>query len=225
LYLLFNEGYHGSDLENPLLPAVCADAIRLATLLLELPAADHIRAHALIALFSFHAARLATRMDSEGVFVPLDEQDRSQWDRSLIDDGVVHLAKASTGDALSRWHLEAGIACEHTIAPSVRETNWQLIVDLYDVLLNVAPSPIVAMNRAIAIAESGAVERGRGELLALATDKRLAKYPFFWGGLAEMEKRLGRLAEARSLYERAISLSRSRAERVSFERKVNFVKS
>lgn len=137
----------------------------------------------------------------------------------------MHLSSASTGEHLTRWHVEAGIACEHTIARSVRDTNWPRIVTLYDTLLGLAPSPIVAMNRAIAIAESGAIEHGRTQLLALTTDKRLATYPFFWGALADVEKRIGRLGEARSLYNRAISLSRSRAERISYERKATTLES
>jgi RNA polymerase sigma-70 factor (ECF subfamily) len=111
LYLLFNEGYHGSDQQNPLQPAMCADAIRLAELLLESSATSLAEVHALAALFCFDAARLATRLDERGVFVPLADQDRKRWDRSLIERGVIHLAQAATGTQASRCHLEAGIAC------------------------------------------------------------------------------------------------------------------
>jgi RNA polymerase sigma-70 factor (ECF subfamily) len=223
LYLLFNEGYHGSDPQNPLQPAVCADAIRLAELLLESRATDHVAAHALAALFCFDAARLATRMDGDGVFVPLTEQDRTRWDRSLIDSGVVHLANASTGDQLTRWHLEAGIACEHSIAPSVQETNWQRIVDLYDALLALTPGPIVALNRALAIAELRGLDAGREALRAVADDEKLAHYHFLWGALADIERRAGRSSEARALYEHAITLARSRAERLAYERKLELL--
>jgi RNA polymerase sigma factor (sigma-70 family) len=220
LYLLFNEGYHGSDPENPMQPVLCAEAIRLAELLLESPATDHVEVHALAALFCFTAARLPTRLDAGDVLVPLEDQDRSQWDRSLIDRGVVHLAESSTGDRLTRWHLEAGIACEHTVAPSVGETNWQRIVELYDKLIAVAPGPIVALNRALALAEVKGLETGREALLAMKDDKRLAGYPFFWAALADIERRSGRKEDARPLYQRAATLSRNRAERVAYERRI-----
>jgi RNA polymerase sigma factor (sigma-70 family) len=220
LYLLFNEGYHGSDPENPMQPVLCAEAIRLAELLLESPTTDNVEAHALAALFCFTAARLPTRLDAEDVLVPLEDQDRSQWDRSLIDRGVVHLAESSTGDRLTRWHLEAGIACEHTVARSVGETNWQRIVELYDKLITVAPGPIVALNQALALAEVKGLETGREALLAMKDDKRLAGYPFFWAALADIERRSGRKEDARPLYQRAATLSRNRAERVAYERRI-----
>jgi RNA polymerase sigma factor (sigma-70 family) len=220
LYLLFNEGYHGSDPDNPLLPAMCLDALQLVELLLNSAASGQEHVHALAALFCFHAARLSTRLDREGVFLPLAEQDRARWDQTLVQRGVVHLSKASAGTALTRWHLEAGIACEHTIAPSVEQTNWRRIVELYDALLALAPGPIVAMNRAIAVAELHGLEDARSALLGLADDKRVAGYPFFWGALADIERRGGHADDARGHYGRAIGLSRSRAERVSYERKL-----
>src|SRR5262249_44204072 len=173
LYLLFSEGYHGSDAQEPLHPAMCADAIRLAELLLESRATGHVEVHALAALFCFDAARLATRLDEEGVFVPLADQDRTRWDRSLIERGVVHLAQASTGSRMTRWHLEAGIACEHSIAPSVQATDWRRIVELYDALLALTPGPIVALNRALAVAELRGPDAGRDALLAVAEDEKL----------------------------------------------------
>jgi len=221
LYLLFSEGYHGSDAVHPLRPALCADALRLAELLLEGRATDHVQAHALAALFCFDAARLVTRQDEQGVFVPFAEQDRTRWDRSLVDRGVIHLAQAASGSQLGRWHLEAGIACEHAIAPSLHETNWHRIVDLYDQLLRIAPGSIVALNRALALAESRGLDAGRRALAALRGDERLAQYPFFWGALADIERRAGNPAEARPLYERAVSLSRSRAEREAYQRRLD----
>ncbi|HWL87720.1 MAG TPA: sigma-70 family RNA polymerase sigma factor [Polyangiaceae bacterium] len=220
LYLLFSEGYHGSDAENPLHPVMCSDAIRLAELLLASPATDHASAHALGALFCFNAARLSTRLDDAGILVPLAAQDRAQWDRALTERGVMHLAGASAGHRLTRWHLEAGIACEHTIAPSVQETNWARIVALYDELLAETPGPIVAMNRALAVAELRGLDEGRRALQAVASDEKLSGYHFFWASLADIERRAGRPTEARALYERAMALSRSPAERGAYQRKI-----
>jgi RNA polymerase sigma factor (sigma-70 family) len=220
LYLLFNEGYHGSNTDDPLQPALCADALRLSELLLESPVGSHVEAHALSALFCLNAARLATRMDAEGVFLPLVEQDRSVWDQALIARGIAHLAEASSGERMTRWHLEAGIAWEHSCALSIADTNWQRVVELYDLLLELTPGPIVALNRALAVAEGRGVEAGREALREIETDARLQSYPFFWAARADLERRAGRPDEARRLYVRAAELARSRAERVAYQRKL-----
>ena len=220
LYLLFNEGYHGSDAESPLHPAVCADAIRLVELLLQSSAVEPGTAHALAALFYLNAARLPARLDEEGVVVSLAEQDRSRWDRALFERGIYHLGESAGGDELSRFHLEAGIAFEHTKASSVDETDWARIVAYYDALVLVSPGPIVALNRALALAELRGPEAGRAALAPLRSDPKLAEYSFFWAALADVERRAGADAEARSLYERATRLAKSRAERASYERRL-----
>jgi RNA polymerase sigma factor (sigma-70 family) len=220
LYLLFNEGYHGSDAENPLRPAMCADALRLAELLLEASVAEHATVHALAALFCFNAARLAARLDARGVFVPLAEQDRSRFDRALVERGLLHLGASAVGDQWTRWHLEAGIAFEHTSAASVRQTNWQRIVEYYDVLVTLSPGPVVALNRGLALAELRGLDAGREALASLAGDPKLASYSFFWAARADIERRAGRIAEAKAFYERAVVLAKSRAERISYERRL-----
>ena len=220
LYLLFNEGYHGSNPREPVRPFLCADALRLTELLLDEKATAHREVHALAALFCFDIARMATRLDGEGVFVPLEDQDRTLWDRALIERGLAHLAASAGGDRMSRWHLEAGIACEHALAPSVRETEWDRVVALYDLLAAQSPGPVVALNRALAMAERDGVEEGRRELVAVAGDRKLARYPFYWAALADLERRAGRHVEARASYERAIELSRSVAEREAYRRRI-----
>jgi len=220
LYLQFNEGYHGSDPVDPLQPALCADALRLAELLLEIPAASSAEVHALSALFCLNAARLGTRLDAEGVFLPLAEQDRSCWDRSLIARGLAHLSASATGEQLTRWHLEAGIAWEHTAAPSLAATDWARIAGYYDALLLLNPNGIVAMNRALAIAELQGAQAGREALLEVADDERLQRTPFFWGALADLDARVGLDAAAQRHFEHAVELSRSRAERVAYQRKL-----
>ncbi|HYX84990.1 MAG TPA: sigma-70 family RNA polymerase sigma factor [Gaiellales bacterium] len=220
LYLLFSEGFHGSNPSEPVRPFLCTDALRLTELLLDTSGTAHPEVSALAALFCFDVARLSTRLDAAGVFVPLEEQDRSRWDRVLIERGLAHLAASAAGDRMSRWHLEAGIACEHVVAPSVGETDWDRIVTFYDVLMAQSPGPIVALNRALAVAERDGVEEGRRQLVAVADDKKLARYPFYWAALADLSRRANRQAEARSSYERAIELSRSPAERASYRRRV-----
>jgi RNA polymerase sigma factor (sigma-70 family) len=223
LYLLFNEGYHGSNPLEPVRPFLCTDALRLTELLLEVRATTHADVHALAGLFCFDTARLVTRLDEHGVFVPLEDQDRSRWDRGLIERGLAHLARSATGDHMSRWHLEAGIACEHAIAPSVSETDWDRIVVLYDLLARQSPTPVVALNRALALAERDGVDEGRSALMALASDRKLSTYPFYWAARADLERRADRRMAARSSYERAIALARSSAERVSYERRLELL--
>jgi len=219
-YLLFNEGYHGSDADNPLHPALCADAIRLVEVLLEASAVERSTVHALAALFCFNAARLTTRLDAEGVLVPLAEQDRSRWDGSLLERGLRHLGSSVAGDHWTRWHLEAGIAFEHTRASSLAETDWERIVAYYDALIALAPGPVVALNRGLALAELRGLDAGRAALAALAADAKLARYSFLWAALADIERRSGCTEQARTLYERAAALATSRAERVSYERRL-----
>ncbi|WP_194895910.1 RNA polymerase sigma factor [Catenulispora pinisilvae] len=224
LYLLFNEGYQGSNPQDPVRPFLCEDALRLTELLPATKATAHPDVHALAALFCFNTARLSTRLDEHGVFVPLEDQDRSRWDRTRIERGLTHLARAASGDHLSRWHLEAGIACEHAIAPSVRETDWDRIVGFYQVLARQSWSPVVALNHALAVAERDGVDEGRRELIALADEPKLSRYPFYWAARADLERRAGHDAAAREDYERAITLARSPAERTAFERRIESLK-
>jgi RNA polymerase sigma-70 factor (ECF subfamily) len=123
------------------------------------------------------------------------------------------------GDQLTRYHLEAGIACEHALASSVETTNFGRIVALYDDLYQIVRTPIVALNHALAIAELRGLEHGREALQESLHDETVARYPFLWGAIAELERRAGRLVEARAYFERAIALSRNDAERVAYERK------
>jgi RNA polymerase sigma factor (sigma-70 family) len=220
LYLLFNEGYHGSDADNPLRGAMCSEALRLTDLLLGSEVTALPEVYALSALFCFDAARLGTRTDAEGVFVPLSDQDRGAWNRDLVARGIVHLATSTSTTEVTRWHLEAGIACEHAIAPSVEETNWTRIVALYDSLLEVVPGSVVALNRALAIAEIRGPAAGRDALEAVQGDERLSSYPFYWAALADIARRDGNVNDAARYYERAISASRSRAERTAYERRL-----
>ena len=220
LYLLFNEGYHGSSPQDPVRPFLCEDALRLTELMVDAKATAHTDVHALAALFCFDAARLPARLDEHGVFVPLEDQDRSRWDRARIERGLMHLARSATGDHMSRWHLEAGIACEHAIAPSIQETDWDRIVGFYQVLAQQSWSPVVALNRALAMAERDGIDAGRRELIALAGERKLSRYPFYWAARADLERRAGCHTAARENYEHAIALARSPAERVSFQRRI-----
>jgi RNA polymerase sigma-70 factor (ECF subfamily) len=122
---------------------------------------------------------------------------------------------------MTRWHLEAGIAYEHTSAPSFADTRWARIAEYYDALGELCPGPIVALNRGLAIAELHGPDAGRDAIAPLASDPKLAGYSFYWAARADIERRAGRGAEARTHYARAVSLAKSRAERASYERRVD----
>lgn len=153
LYLLFNEGYLSTG-DRPILRELCRDAMLLARLLVDESSLVNSETVALLALMCFSAARLDGRIDEKGRLVPLDRQDRSRWDRALIREGFAYLARSANMDAVAatRFHLEAAIAARHCEAANFEETDWASICRLYDRLLEIAPSPMVELNRAVAIA-------------------------------------------------------------------------
>ncbi len=153
LYLLFTEGYLSSQPETVIRRELCDEAIRLGTILAEHPVGCTPETCALLALMQLHAARLTSRQDETGALLLLEEQDRSLWDQCRIRVGLEWLSKSARGDCFSRYHAEAGIAAEHCLAPSFRETRWCVVVECYSMLEQIAPSPIHKLNRAVAIAE------------------------------------------------------------------------
>jgi len=213
LYLLFNEGYHGGSAEFAVRTDLCGEAMRLTALLSEHPPAAGPETHALAALMCLHAARLPARVDSDGQLHPLLEQDRSRWDARLIADGLMHLDRSAAGDRLTAYHLEAAIASVHAGALSVADTDWSTIVSLYDRLMRIAPSPVVALNRAIAIAERDGADRGMAALDAIDGRDRLASYPFYPAAMGEQELRRGNRPAARAHFAAAVALARNPAER------------
>jgi RNA polymerase sigma-70 factor (ECF subfamily) len=220
IYLLFSEGYHGSQSEQTVRGDLCFEAIRLALLLSEHPEGDKPKTHALLALLCFHAARLAGRMDNDGVLIQLELQDRSKWDRDLIARGFYFLEKTSTGTELSEYHLEAGIAALHCAAPTYEETEWRKILELYDLLYRLKPSPIVALNRAIALGRALGPEEGLAELSNIPDPSKLKDYPFYPAAQGEFQLLAGHPAEAAKSFEKALKLARSRSETNFFERRL-----
>ena len=218
LYLLFNEGYHGSHPTTPTRVILCEEAVRLCELLTEAHGDGAPRAHALLALMCFHLARIDGRVDAEGIYLPLAQQDRSRWDRALIARGLAHLNYSARGSDLSVWHLEAGIACQHTVADSLAETDWPAIVALYDLLYQRDPSPVIAINRALAYAYAGNETRALAAATALADEPALSRYPFYWAARGEIHARATQIEEARRCYEHAAVLARNNAERQAFLR-------
>jgi RNA polymerase sigma-70 factor (ECF subfamily) len=160
-----------------------------------------------------NAARLPARLDTAGNLNSMFEQDRSRWDQELIDEGLRLLDLSATGSELSHHHIEAAIASEHALASKTEDTDWARIVSLYDTLMTTHPSPIVALNRAIAVAQSEGPERGLEEIRAIADGDRLSAYPFYSAALGEFELRSGRPEIAREHFRAALALARNPMER------------
>ena len=218
LYLLFNEGYHGASAEAAVREELCGEAIRLTMLLREAAPAEEPETCALAALMCLHAARLPARIDAAGDLSPLLDQDRSKWERQLIDDGLALLTRSATGATVSAYHVEAAIAAAHATADSVVDTDWSSILALYDRLMTLAPSPVVALNRAIAVGQRDGPEQGLLALTEIDAADRLSRYPFYPAAMGEFELRRGSVDAARAHFTRAIALARNASERRYLER-------
>ncbi|HEV2199706.1 MAG TPA: sigma-70 family RNA polymerase sigma factor [Bryobacteraceae bacterium] len=220
LYLLFNEGYHGASPESAVRAELCREAMRLNAMLLQHPLGTTPATYALAALMCLGAARLPGRMDASGNLSSLFDQDRSRWDQELVVEGLKLLDLSATGSEITEYHVEAAIASVHARALRVEDTDWKTIVTLYDKLMTIHPSPVVALNRAIAVAQSEGPERGLEEIGSIAGRDRLAAYPFYPAALGELEFRRGRLETAREHFRAALALARNPAERRFLEQRV-----
>ena len=219
LYLLFNEGYHGASSERAVRSELCQEAMRLTSMLLRNSLGAIPSSYALAALMSLNAARLPARVVS-GNLTMLVEQDRSQFDQSLAEEGLKLLEHSATGPEISDYHVEAAIAWVHTSTQRPEDTDWATIISLYDRLMAIRPSPVVALNRAIAIAQREGPQRGLEEIRAIRDLERLAKYPFYHAALGEFEVRTGHFQDARHHFASALSLARNPMERSFFEQRI-----
>ena len=220
LYLLFNEGYHGASPESAIRAELCQEAMRLTLLLLEHPLAATPATLALAALMYLHAARLPARVDASGNLSSLFDQDRSRWNSRLVAEGQRYLDLSATGSELTEYHVEAAIASVHAMADCTEDTDWGKIVSLYDTLMTIRPSPVFALNRAIAIAQHEGPERGLEEIRAIVNSDRLASYPFYHAALGEFEFQGGRSEIAREHFHQALALARNPMERRFLEDRV-----
>src|ERR1051325_8404473 len=165
-------------------------------------------------------ARLPARLDAAGQLSVLAEQDRSRWDAELMAEGQRLLERSARGAELTEYHVEAAIAAVHASAPRLEDTDWGQIVSLYDMLLAIRPSPVVALNRAIAVAQRDGPERGLAAIAAIADRDRLAGYPFYHAALGELELRRGQGGAARAHFAAALTLARNAMERHFLEQRM-----
>lgn len=218
LYLLFNEGYKASTGDKLLREELCAEAIRLGTLVVEHPQLGTPRSQALLALMLLTAARLPARIDENGDLLRLDDQDRSKWNHAMIERGLLMLGAAARGDELSEYHLEAGIAACHCTARDYGSTDWGRILQHYDRLQQIKPSPVVALNRAVAVAQVLGPQAGLDALAATAVRDRLETYYLLHAVTGEFHWRLDHRTEAITSFRRARELARVGPEQLYLDR-------
>jgi RNA polymerase sigma-70 factor (ECF subfamily) len=219
-YLLFNEGYAATAGDDLVRSDLCGEAVRLATILAEHPATSRPEVHALLALMLFQASRLPARTDGEGALMLLADQDRQRWDRALIGRALRHLELCAAGERRTAYHLEAGIAACHALAPSYSATDWEQILALYDDRLKLDSSPVVVLNRAVALSMVAGPRAGIGSLSEVAADPRLRGYYLLPATLADLWLRCGERRVAAAFYRRALELPCNEPERRFLRRRL-----
>ena len=218
IYLVFNEGYYASSGESLTRSDLSDEAIRLARLLVELlPESEVV---GLLALMLLHEARRATRASTEGDLVLLEDQDRTRWNREQIAEGIALVRQALSSDSVGAYTLQAAIAAVHASATDFAATDWAQIVGLYDLLMQVTPSPVVEINRAGAVAMRDGPAAGLELVDDILARGDLANYPLAHATRAELCRRLGKAGEARASYKRALTLAQQEPERRSLERRL-----
>jgi RNA polymerase sigma-70 factor (ECF subfamily) len=218
IYLVFNEGYSATSGESLTRRALSAEAIRLGRLLVDLHSDPE--AHGLLALMILHEARRPARASAEGEIVLLPDQDRSLWNRAEIAEGVALVEKALASRRFGPYTLQAAIAALHAGAPTAEQTDWEQITGLYDLLVRVAPSPVVELNRAVALSMRDGPAAGLGLVDRILSGGELAAYPFAHAVRADLCRRLGRPEEARASYERALELTQQEPEKRFLRRRI-----
>jgi RNA polymerase sigma-70 factor (ECF subfamily) len=213
LYLMFNEGYAAHGGEDLTRRDLCEEALRLTGILTRCSGTDLPEVHALHALLCFQASRLAARTGSEGELLRLDEQDRGLWDAARIAEGVRHLELAARGPRATAYHLEAGIAACHATARNSQAVDWPRILDLYDELAERSPSPVVLLNRAVAVGRVRGPAAALEALEAISRHPSLDRYYLLPATEGELWEELGEASRAAACYRRAASLPCTEPER------------
>jgi len=218
LYLLFNEGYKASAGDQLLREDLCQEAVRVLSLLIAHPAGNTPRSHALLVLMLLTAARFPSRVDARGDLLRLDDQDRTKWDQRLIAQGLLELAAAARGGGLSEYHLQAGIAAIHCTAADYASTDWARILRHYDELNRVKPSPIIALNRAVAVAHLHGPQAGLDAVAKIPQRDRLEEHYLLHAVIGELQLRLKHHEAAAKSFRRALHLAQVGPEQLYLER-------
>jgi len=219
LYVAFAEGYTPSIGDEALDAGLCRESLRFVRILTERPDTALPSAFALRALLCFHASRVEARIADDGSLLLMPEQDRARWDAALIEEAGQCLDRAAGGEELTRFHIEAAIAACHAVAATYARTDWSHLVDLYQMLRERAPSLVVDVNRALAIAMSTGARAGLDELDAIPERDVLSRYPYALAAYADLHTSLGNLEEARDYLDRAVEHQSSPAQLALLRRK------
>jgi RNA polymerase sigma factor (sigma-70 family) len=221
VYLLFNEGYNSTQHEDLIRKDLMYEAMQLCELICRSPAVDHFKAHALMALICFTASRNEARQDADGNILLLKQQDRNKWNKVLIDKGIFHLEASAPGEQVSRYQLEAGIAYEHARAGNYASTNWKNILQCYDLMCQLYPSPVVELNRAIVISELHGPSEAIRIIVAIENLSSLKKYYLLPATLGELNVQLKNYDAAKTYFAEAILLTHSAAEKKLLKQKLH----
>ncbi|MEQ8904780.1 sigma-70 family RNA polymerase sigma factor [Ekhidna sp.] len=223
IYLLFNEGYKSAEGDQLIRKELCDDAIRLNRVLLESEICNTPTTNSLMALMHFHASRFDARVDEHGDIITLEDQDRSKWDQNLISQGLIHLEHASDSPEVNEYILQAAISAVHCQAPTFEDTNWNEILRLYDLQLQLTPTPIVRLNRIIPM------EKVHGPMLAYSEIEELEEtnffdeYYLFYAIKSQILQNMGEILEAKKALARAIDLTKNEREKVYLQNKLKSI--
>jgi RNA polymerase sigma factor (sigma-70 family) len=223
IYLLFNEGYNSTQHENLIRDDLMNEAMRLCELICKNKKIRHANTQALMALICFTASRNNARLDEDGNILLLKEQDRIKWSKELIQKGIHHLEASASGESISKYHLEAGIAYEHAKATNYNKTNWQNILQCYNLICSLYPSPVVDVNRAIVISELYGPAEGIKAIEAISKISSLKKYYLLPATLGELHLQLKQYDEASKYFVQAMQLTHSDVEKKLLQQKLNQV--
>jgi RNA polymerase sigma-70 factor (ECF subfamily) len=219
LYLLYNEGYNATRAETAIRRDLCFEAMRLCKLLTaRFP--ERTDVFALAALMCFHTARFDARVDRHGALVIFADQDRSLWDRALIDRGLFYLTESARGDELTPYHLQASIAAQHCLAPSFEDTNWQFVYTLYERLYELEPNPIIKLNLAIVESQRSGLDRGIELLEQLRGENKLTRYSLLYATLGELYRQRSQHDEAVSNFVEALRWTQAPHEEAFLQAKL-----
>jgi RNA polymerase sigma factor (sigma-70 family) len=221
IYLLFNEGYNSTQHKDLIRNDLINEAMRLCELICRNPLIKNTGTHALMALICFAAARNDARLDTDGNILLLKDQDRRRWNKPLIEKGVFHLEASSAGESISKYHFEAGIAYEHAKAGTYATTDWQNILQCYNLLQQYFPSPVVELNRAIVISELQGAAEGIKAIESISQLSSLKKYYLLPATLGELHLQLHLYDKAKAYLAEAIALTQSATEKKLLQQKLD----
>jgi RNA polymerase sigma-70 factor (ECF subfamily) len=224
LYLIFNEGYESHHGNVPVRQELCEEALYLSRTITEHPAGNTPKTLALLALMYLQASRLNARMDTESNILLLAEQDRSLWDQEMIGSGLYYLGLSAEGEELSTYHLQASIAAKHAMAKDYQSTNWAGILEDYEGLMQISPTPIVMLNHAVALAMIKGNAAGLHALLQLKDQPVLRTYSLFYATCGELYERDGELLLAEENFRQALTLTENESARRFLEKKIQTIK-